>query len=369
MNSNLQLDPHPDADSLNAFAEEALGVAEREQILAHMTRCSRCREVIYLAQKAAEAEALETGSAVPPGRWYKSWRFVWVPAAALAAALALVFTFYPKLTAPAPEMAKVVPQSAQPTPVPLEQANAGAALKPAPPAVANSVAGSGQFAALRRPPQEFALQTAPSFASPREPRTSALSLEEKNAAPSSSVGTLQMRTQPQSQAQFNPEPAVDAWQQRQRMTGALSASANTTRTSQESMKATVDRAQASRSVPAFAAVSNRSTQAAPVNFGGVNQEAKAGLVGSRNANQPILPSGLAAISTATAQQRTLAIDPAGALFLREGAGQHWQLVARQWTGHAIKVRVQAGAGGEVFQLTNISGFSWTSADGKTWTVQ
>ena len=46
MNSNLQLDLHPDADSLSAFAEEALGAAEREQILAHMTQCSRCREGI-----------------------------------------------------------------------------------------------------------------------------------------------------------------------------------------------------------------------------------------------------------------------------------------------------------------------------------
>jgi hypothetical protein len=358
VNSNLQTDLHPDADSLNAFAEEALGAAEREQILAHMTRCSRCREVVYLAQKAADAEALETGSATPPGRWYKSWRFVWVPAAALAAALALVVTFYPRHTAPAPEMAKVVPQSAQPTPVPLEQANAGAALKPAPPAVANSVAGSGQSAALRPPPQEFALQAAPS---------SAFATKKNYAAPSPSVGTLQMRTQPQSQAQFNPEPAADAGLQRQRMTGALSA--NATHTSQESMKATVDRAQASRSLPTFAAVSNRSTQAAPASFGVVNQEAIAGSAASRNANQPILPSGLAAISTATSQQRTLAVDPAGALFLLEGAGKHWQLVARQWTGHAIKVRVQAGAGGEVFQLTNISGFSWTSADGKTWTVQ
>jgi len=31
--------------------------------------------------------------------------------------------------------------------------------------------------------------------------------------------------------------------------------------------------------------------------------------------------------------------------------------------------VQAGAGGAVFQLTNTSGSTWASADGKTWTVQ
>lgn len=132
----------------------------------------------------------------------------------------------------------------------------------------------------------------------------------------------------------------------------------------------MNRARAGQSVPAFAAVSHTMKQAAPAaNFDSGAQEAIAGLAASRNANLPVLPSGLAAISTATVGQSTLAIDMAGALFLSEGEGKHWELVARQWTGRAVKVRVQAGAGGAVFQLTNTSGFSWTSADGKTWTVQ
>jgi hypothetical protein len=363
VNSNLQLDLHPDADSLSAFAEEALGAAEREQILAHMTRCSRCRQVIYLAQKAAEAEALETPSAMPSRRWYRSWRIAWVPAAALAAALALVVTFYPRLTSPSPEVAKAVPQRAQlaPTPVPMEQASAGTALKPAPSAAANSAAVGGQFAALRRPPEESALQTAPSFAH---------AAKENFAASSPPMQTSQMRAKQQFPSQFNPEPAVDAWLQQQRMNGAIGARANTSQASQESIKAAVDRAQASRSAPAFAEVSNRSTQAAQAaSYGVVSQEALAGLAPSRNANAAKLPSGLASISTATVRQRTLAIDPTGALFLSEDAGKHWEPVARQWTGHAVRVRVEASTGGAVFQLTNVSGFSWTSADGKTWTVQ
>jgi hypothetical protein len=374
VNSNLELDLHPDADSLNAFAEQALGVAEREQILAHMTRCSRCRQVIYLAQKAAEAEALEAPSAMPSGRWYRSWRIAWVPAAALAAALTLLVTIHSRQTALEPEIAKVVPQSAQappvPAPVPQVQPSAGAALKPAPAVAANSAAGSGQFAALRRPPKELALETAPSAAFPAAPGTGARTTEENNAAPSPSMGTSQMRTQQQSPAQFNPEPAVDAWQQRQRMTGALSASANTTQASQESMKAAMDRAPADRSVPAFAAVSHTPKQAAPAtSFDIGTQKTIVGSAASRDANLPKLPSGLAAVSTATARQRTLAIDLAGALFLSEDAGKHWEPVARQWTGHAITVRVQTGVSGAVFQLTNISGSTWVSADGKIWTAQ
>ncbi len=53
MNSTFQLDSHPDAESLNAFAEQALSEREREPILAHLAACSRCRQVIFLAQQAA----------------------------------------------------------------------------------------------------------------------------------------------------------------------------------------------------------------------------------------------------------------------------------------------------------------------------
>ncbi|MGA3011492.1 MAG: hypothetical protein ABSD72_14640 [Terracidiphilus sp.] len=365
MNSNLQVDLHPDADSLNAFAEQALGKAEREQILAHMTRCSRCRQVIYLAQKAAEAEALEAPAPMTPKRWYKGWRFTWVPAtalaAALAAALALVVTIYPRHTAPAPEMAKAVSQSVPPAPVPQIQASAGAAHGPALAAAANSVAENKKFAALRQPRDEFALEAAPS---------AARSTGENSFAPSLSVQPAQMQAQQQFPSQFNSEPAVGGFQQQQRMAGALSPSANATRATQETMSAAMERAPAGQSRPAFAAVSHTAKQNAPAaSFAIGRQEAMAGLAASRNQNLPALPSGLAAISTAAAHQRMLAIDLAGALFLSEDAGKHWEPVAQQWTGRAVKVRVEAGADGAIFQMTNLSGFSWTSTDGKTWTVQ
>jgi hypothetical protein len=42
--------PHPEADTLAAFAENALGRPERQQTLAHLAECSDCREILYLAQ-------------------------------------------------------------------------------------------------------------------------------------------------------------------------------------------------------------------------------------------------------------------------------------------------------------------------------
>ena len=86
-----------------------------------------------------------------------------------------------------------------------------------------------------------------------------------------------------------------------------------------------------------------------------------------------MPSGLAAVSRATAQHLTLEIDLAGALFLSDDSGAHWEQIARQWTGRAIEVRAKTGLSGNPapaseFELKNDNGSTWASADGKTWTA-
>ena len=93
---------HPDAESLNAFAEQALSERERSDVLAHLALCGRCRQVVALAQQAeAEVEneqlvaaaapgsRLAAAAAVSarnsPGAWWRRWRLVWIPAAVTAA--------------------------------------------------------------------------------------------------------------------------------------------------------------------------------------------------------------------------------------------------------------------------------------------
>jgi len=49
------LAPHPDAEMLAAFAENALGGPERQQTLAHLAECTDCREILYLAQPDSAA--------------------------------------------------------------------------------------------------------------------------------------------------------------------------------------------------------------------------------------------------------------------------------------------------------------------------
>ena len=89
---------HPDAESLNAFAEQALGERERGQIVAHLAECGRCREVVFLAQEAA-AERMPELAAVGYGDrgaavgrpWFRNWWLVWAPTAALGAVVGLAF--------------------------------------------------------------------------------------------------------------------------------------------------------------------------------------------------------------------------------------------------------------------------------------
>ena len=51
MSEHLHPGLHPDADSLNAFIEGVLPEHERLACLAHLADCSRCREIVYLAQE------------------------------------------------------------------------------------------------------------------------------------------------------------------------------------------------------------------------------------------------------------------------------------------------------------------------------
>jgi hypothetical protein len=221
MNSTSQLDLHPDADSLNAFAEQALAVPEREQILAHLAGCSRCRQVIFLAQQAAARRGSGNpahnsnprawfGTGVLPGfrlrLWRRRWRW-WSPFIHGARRKCRNWR------RPCRSVSEAVP-----TPAPQEQASAGAAHKPAQALAAKSLAGNAEFAARRRTPEELVQQSAPSAAPPAEPGASApFSWGEP-------VRFCRLRLSPPQQettAQFQPEPAVAAWQQEQQQaTGA-----------------------------------------------------------------------------------------------------------------------------------------------------
>ena len=61
--------PHPDAEVLSAFAENALPTSERETVLQHLSTCSDCRDIIFLAAPFA-AESQPVVSAAKARRFF-----------------------------------------------------------------------------------------------------------------------------------------------------------------------------------------------------------------------------------------------------------------------------------------------------------
>ncbi len=119
--------PHPDADLLTAFAEQALSATEREGVLEHLARCGDCRELIALALPAVDtapvptmAEA-ERAGAPKPRKLSFAWPSLrWAALAAGVVVAGAVLLMHPgKLNQPAqPPVNSQVATNAQPIPGP-----------------------------------------------------------------------------------------------------------------------------------------------------------------------------------------------------------------------------------------------------------
>jgi hypothetical protein len=116
MSEHLHPGLHPDPDSLSAFIEGVLPEHERLQCLAHLAECSRCREIIFLAQAPPPVPA----AANPAPAWRRWFAPVPVLAAAAAACIAvLAVTWYLYRTAATPArdlIARVTPAPSVPAP-------------------------------------------------------------------------------------------------------------------------------------------------------------------------------------------------------------------------------------------------------------
>jgi hypothetical protein len=383
MNSNSQLEVHPDAEILNAFAEQGLATPERTHVLAHLAACGRCRQVVYLAQHAATdaevpARVAPTIHAKRSQPWFANWRFVWIPAAALAAALALVVTFHPRHAATGPEVAKVAPENEGNSPAhALPEQAKGAVLHP--PAVA---AGSMPMAKSmkgvgHRATSGVAVGSGGGSSYGRVAEPGSLGLagsagDEAQVAAGPPPAPM-IATQPDA-PQFKPEPAVAAWQQeQQRRVDSLSSAGPVAKAAQPRMRETSDKSQASRTTSVSTTMPWSETAPPPSSsYGAAMQQLSIAEMPGPKAHKSIkLPSGQMAVSTAIVEKRILAVDLAGTLYLSTDIGKHWQTVAQQWTGRAIEVRApkafsDPNSQAVAFDLVNDSGLTWVSADGNTW---
>lgn len=411
MNQTTQSGNHPDAESLNAFAEQALTPTEREQVLAHMATCGRCRQVVYLAQEAAGGEsraaepAVSAQQPVPfsPRRLrnnWAGWRLAWIPVAALVGFIGIAVLQHARHRRPEPQLANNARQEQPPRGVaPIQDKDASTTNRPRfeakkadtltqrldAPAVNEKPAPKSAGSATRiAPPIPPTLQVRSAPVSQPEAAAAGLLKSERDVSEETASGNggnavarLKERQVPQQQQQL-------AYQQLQ--TARLSAVGNSKTTPVDSVAMAKGMAGQANSSPAV----NAPAPIAPLAIGSLDSNKEEVTSGAsqkdKKTKSTVLPNGMAALSITTVQGRTIAIASSGEVYLAEDADKHWVPVVRQWTGRAVLVRAIEGSatkstasslhgeasGGPraaVYELVNDNLQTWVSSDGRTWLPQ
>lgn len=399
MNPTIQHGMHPDAEVLTAFAERSLSDTERNDVLAHMATCGRCREVVFLAQSSMEAEEPAPSVTTVPerkssGGWLTGWRWSWIPVAALAGVVGFaVIRHVDRATDSETRMAQNLSPSemVQSTPTTNTAATQPPGPRPSPPSRAESKEKPAAHERLDRDAEldRKSLDERDRFVAQKKDELAkeTLSAAALKDSGGSVHGTLRARAKssnvggPMAQNQVQQQNNVQLQQNyanEDRQVSASPDSANKPvsspiRSGAASETVTVETADkaipvspAPSAAPAMTAMQTESADISGRNFE------------KRKAGNPVLPSKLAVSSEATSGKRIVAIDTAGSLFCSEDAGKHWAPVKAQWSGRAVLVKTgpSMGAVGGLltqtiarFELTTDKQETWVSDDGKTWTLK
>lgn len=392
MNPTPQPGTHPDADSLSAFAEQSLPAAERDDVLTHMATCTRCREVVFLAQKAAESDQpSSTFVSVPQEErtsWFSNRRWAWIPAAAIAGVVGVAVVQHFRRPATETQMSAELSQTTG-----FQNAESAKIAPPQPTSAAtkskqtqstqlsdlrdSSLAGLNRDAVRQLDkkravePKELPLATLAPPVTP-VPGVAGGSFHGTIAAraKASSVGGPIAASQFQQQDMAQQQSALQLTQTAQANTANKHFKASDTiGAASESVMvqpqpATMAAAPALQASPSTAPATIDSFESSSANLPRLNKVAKISL-----------PNGAGVLSEASAPARVIALDTAGQLFLSEDGGKRWQLIPTQWTGRAVLVRTQplitqpsalAGVQTMRFELVNEKLQTWVSLDGKTW---
>jgi hypothetical protein len=398
---------HPDPDALSAFVEGVLPEHERAHCLAHLAECSRCREIVFLAQDKPVAPVVVPVTIRPRLR-----RPMPLLAAAAAVCFAVLGTWLyerPKTagplsekgarSAPAPEVEKPAeveqptfiatetaprvsprrrserahvspssrePASQEPSPAPVTPP-AVAPVAPSPPVRADSaeVAVQAQAAApasasqIQITPVETlsgisgTVTDASGAVIPQAP------VELRQIAGNS---TANARTDQAGNFTFT-GLAPGRYELRITRAGFRSVSQQVELHAQEvaAVKFELQIGSTTSTVEVTAAASNLQTASASLSRS----------PGKRAAPPPPrpLPSKLPAETTVTRGKITLAVDSSGALFYSGNSGKSWKAVKRQWPGKIGDLLTPPNVpepGSAQFQLTTDSGADWLSRDGRRW---
>jgi hypothetical protein len=356
MSTTTKHEFHPDAESLNAFAEQALAEKERSQVLAHLAVCGRCRQVIALAREAADtaiaAPAAGRHAVIRADAWWKRWRLVWIPTAAMAVSAVVSISVYVHRTDQNIAANRIAEQpNEQSAAANLSQPEQAQAAPPPPPATVmpepkteKPASGALQGAKSLKLGAPTELDRLAPANSPHEPRL--LNGEEQQL----DAGLAPAEKTPKYAAS-SAQSAIHAFRSKQKqrdernvqtefvLDGVPPAVA-----APASASAVNGSAAATQQVVVTASNPRLELQTESLAGFGAMKSAPATARSVRVATNINIPSGLPATSTVAIGRRILAVDKAGALFLSEDAGDTWDQVTRQWTGRAVMVRRLAAPG-------------------------
>lgn len=392
MSTSAQHEFHPDAELLNAFAEHVLDERERGQVFAHLAVCGRCRQVLALAQQAAQmdveelvAAAAPAGVAATPRRaprprpWWSNWHFAWIPAAALAGTAAFAVYLHVARVERPPEMAQNSSSSIQsdkalPAPAPKPPAEPASPSSAPPSAPIEHRAREAAAPSSRRDADEAAksvplpaVATASPMAAPVPPpapppsATETVVVTPDSNAPQTTSAQQSARIEPRQLAQAevlqSESAAASNALARKALKVESKAGPNEEVGSAQSASAQDNLALSAGSPsPRSPAATNKNSKKGTDSAAALDQQkananvssmARLGTVRSAEnvsafAAEPIrLPSGLPILSVASANHLMLALDRAGTLFLSRENEATWQQIPSQWKGRAILIRTGA----------------------------
>jgi len=408
MNPLSQPSLHPDAESLNAFVEQVLPQSEHQQVLDHIAACSRCREIVYLAQQLNEEavtpalNASLTNVARNPS-WFAGWRLLWIPIAATAA-LAVATYLYPHRHAPTGSSGQIAQvdhpltlSAAKPTPPPTLKS--AARPEPVPTATASKpevpIKSSSASAALEAPPPLSQIRSG----GPQIINSKSAVPQSSTTAQVSSVdrmGTVAPSPAPSTPVQLHPAVSTESNDIVVRSAPPAVPVAAVSSLSPAEMPTPTESAAVSRSKTAPIQPAGGTLAYFGMAKSATSTQTPDALA-ARRVLHTKLPSGQIAIAAVAVHHHLLTLDSASTLFLSEDYGKTWAQIAQQWAGRALTLRlgnqppgsnllspaqatseerctncVSASAASApiqpspLFEITTDSGSVFTSADGKTW---
>jgi hypothetical protein len=388
---------HPDQDTLSAFVEGVLPEHERAQCLAHLAECSRCREIVFLAQETPAVPVLVPITIHP--RLVRPMPLLAAAAAVCFAVLGAWLYLRSKTEAPPREQAAEATDTPSPPekqaevqqPKPVAMKTAPRVPRPRPPEPAPQEPSPTPVTTpevARAAPPPVTVESAQVSVSPLPappPRITPTQVAPVEAlsgisgtvtdatgavVPQATVELRQLAGNSTANAKTDDAGnfkftglAPGRYELRITRAGFRLAAQQVELHAQEvaAVKSTLQVGSTAESVEVTAAPSTLQTESASVSR---SRKKEAVLPQPRP-----LPSKLPAETTVAHGKIVLAVDSAGALFVSGNSGKSWKAVKPQWAGKITDLIAPPDVpepGSAQFQLTTDSGADWLSRDGRRW---